>query len=80
MRDSGETIVERAGDGDYAGKLCKCRKCETVARCTVSFDFYVIDGQDDDLLTCELCFRQFLADKGIELGAGFDYEPVDPRN
>jgi len=41
--------------GDRRFKFCQCSKCNIVAQCTPSFDFYV--KPSCNLLLCEKCFR-----------------------
>lgn len=75
---SDEAKIIEVNDGwSYAGKVCRCGKCGTVARCTPEFDFYA--DNDGDPLECERCFRARIKARGIELGPGFK-DIVDPRN
>lgn len=76
MRDVGEVIIERDDGTGYGGKLCKCKDCGKVRRCTPNFDFYI--KKDGDLLQCESCFRSGLDAHGVKLGDGFG--PIDREN
>jgi hypothetical protein len=55
-------ITHRTAEGE-AYKLCKCTKCGVVGTCTPSFDFYVLndDENESDIgkpLLCEVCFQR----------------------
>ena len=45
-------------------RMCKCYKCEIIARCLPSFDFYTLeeDGSDGPLY-CEACFQSIILEK-----------------
>lgn len=55
MRDVGEEIIESCSGWSHGGKLCKCKTCGIVRRCTYNFDFYA--KNDGDPLECERCMR-----------------------
>lgn len=48
---------------DRCWKKCKCSKCDTVAECEPTFDFYGADGEP---LICENCFKEKLAKEGVK--------------
>jgi len=53
-----EQVIEEEVDGDRAArrmKLCRCRKCGTVERCTPRSDFYTVPNMPG--LYCEGCFQ-----------------------
>jgi len=58
-----ETPHTTAPAGPYAYHFCRCHICGTVAQATPNFDFY--STPTSDLLQCERCFFDHLADKGV---------------
>lgn len=43
------------GGSDRGYKMCKCRRCEIVTKCTPRFDFYTTDDEGNGPLICERC-------------------------
>lgn len=56
--------ITKESEGERCYKVCRCCLCGTTRVCSPRFDFYSTD-RSGDLLECEDCFNQKLANEGL---------------